>query len=137
MNRYIIFGIITIILIILFYKNNKVEKYIDMQPVYWPLDYKYGQTNIGTVDNTNDNTLFTAHPLKLACSKDQNEWTKHIRLHHSGGVMYTSNHPPLESQRCQSVACPPLIQDYNTLKDVDHYDPYPLRRDKLKCWCCK
>lgn len=134
----IVIGIIFIIIYLCFEKyKNKTEPYLDIPAVYWPLDYKYGQTNIGStkdIDN-NTNTLFSAHPRKLVHSKNQNEWTKHIRLNDGGGVMYCSNNVPSESN-CNSIQCPSLVQDLWTLKNIDHYNPYPLRKDKLQCWQC-
>ena len=114
------------------------EGYLDMPIIFWPLDYKYGETNIhntNLIDN-NVNTLFSAHPNRLVCSNKQNELMKHARLHSSGNVMYTSYHKPTESKNCKVVSCPPLVNMGITPKDRDHFNPYPLRRDKLTCWDC-
>jgi len=139
-NNNILLGLLVLFVLYLLFnkKNNAVEGYLDFPGVYWPLDYKYGESNVGSIKSVdmNPNTVFSAHPNKLVCSFDQNEWTKHIRLHHSGGVMYTSNNPPSEVPSCKQVTCPPLVKDLNTLKERDHFNPYPLRKDKLKCWQC-
>jgi len=140
MNRYIIIGLIILITFVIIQqsKNTNREGFLDMPPVYWPLDYKYGQTDVGSIQSvdTNPNTLFTAHPKKLRCSWNQNEWTKHARIHHTGGIMYVSNMPPIEDPSCRQVTCRPLIRDSYTLKERDHFNPYPIRKDRFKCWEC-
>jgi hypothetical protein len=107
-------------------------------PLFLPKQYTYGRSNIGTVKDidNNQNTLFTAHPINLACSTDQNEWTKHVRINDSGGMMYASNREPTESNDCKETVCPDSVQDLWTVGKKSHFDPYPLRKDKLKCWTC-
>ncbi len=137
-RKYIIIGLLFLIFFMMESSNKVQENYLDQPPVYWPLDYKYGESNVGNIQSvdSNENTLFTAHPRRLVCSHDQNEWVKHVRLNEGGGIMYVSNNSPTEYPSCKLVQCPPLIKDSWTLKDKSHYNPYPLRDDKLKCWQC-
>ncbi len=132
--------IIFIIGTILLYLTNKklTEPYLNFPSIYWPLIYKYGQSNLFNTNivDENENTLFTAHPNKLVCSHVQNEMMKHARLSGSGGVMYISYDKPTDSSKCRKVSCPKLVVDGITPKELDHYNPFPLRRDKLTCWRC-
>lgn len=113
------------------YKYYGGYKYKD--PVYWPLHYGYGKSNTG-----DEKGLFSAHPRKMVCSHPLDERMKHIRLNHTGGVMYTSYNPPNEtsaSPKCEKVECPPLVTAVTPHK-IDHFNPYPVRRDKTTCYKC-
>lgn len=100
----------------------------DPRPRYWPLDYKFGQTNYMDTytQDTNPNTLFTAHPIKMICADSQDKKMKHARLNKQGGVMYISYNKPSESPTCKSTKCPVKVTF-----------PYPPNRpDLLTCWSC-
>lgn len=110
------------------------EPYYDILDKFDPLVYKYGESNVGSTNFTdkNVNTLFSAHPNRLVCSHEQDNLMKHAVLHPSGNIMHTSYNKP---NNCKQVDCPKKHHDI-TPKDIDHYNPYPLRKDKLACWNC-
>ncbi len=96
-------------------------------PVYWPLRYTPGYSG-KDLPRCNENTLFTAHPRRLVCSKDR---TKHIRFHHTGAPLYTSNTPPTDVPSCQQIPCPEGAKDIWTLNDG-----CPHSKTKVVCWQC-
>ncbi len=94
------------------------------------------------------NDLFlTNYNKNFTCSRDLDKLPKHVRLNNSGGVMYVSHQPPLDSYGGDSqggssykqIECPPLMVDDITPMKRDHYNPHRLedrivRRNNMFCW---
>jgi hypothetical protein len=99
-------SIIIIVLIIIYYFD--YTEYFTQNIVYnnnIPIIYKHGYSTI-------DNTMYTAHPLRLIDANIPDKLIKHIRLNHTKSPMYISYVPP-STDLFQKVDCPSYIYDIN------------------------
>jgi hypothetical protein len=93
-----------------------------------------------------DTLLLTTYPKKFVCSKDQDEVPKHVRIGKTGGIMYTSYHPPTEAN-CRLVDCAIYLKNDLEARDISKYNPthvfpartklsYPEWKRNVYCWLC-
>lgn len=68
-------------------------------------------------------TMFTANPVYFIDSNCMDKASRHVRLSHSGNIMYVSNRRPTEAN-CKNIKCPSFIDKSLTLGDSNY------------CWKC-
>jgi len=117
--------IIIILIAIIVYLNTR-----DHHEGYINDVWQYGEQNIYPGKSIGANgmlkDMFYANPVNLVCSKNRESPTKHMRITHSGGVMYTSYNPP-DKKTHRIINCPPLVVDLLDTK-------CPNSRNNIVCW---
>jgi hypothetical protein len=109
--------------------NNLIKSNIE------PYDEPYGESYVKSYERPD--LLLTDYYKRFVPSKTLDNLPKHMRIHHSGNPMYTSNKPPTLQENCQKIDCPPLVEDDITPNKFDHYDPFPQKSNSnLTCWGC-
>lgn len=95
-----------------------------------------GESGVEPFDRSD--LLLTDYYKRFVPSSMLDNLPKHMRIHHSGNPMYTSNKPPTVQEDCHKIECPPLVEDDITPNKLDHYDPFPQKSNRnLTCWSCR